>query len=734
MKSGARASNVLYLWIAAAAAIPLWGCITGREMFFLVDALHQYFPFQSALSGILARFPSELPFWDPLIFCGSPLLADPQRTVYYPPALFYRLMPFAPAFGCFLAFHLCLAGTGTAAFLRARGLGDFPAGMGGIAYALGAGPSMLLGAPVVLSAYAWLPWIVFFADKLRGRPGNAAGMGLGLAFAWLALAGYPQYVLYGAVAAAIIVWAERGRTPRSAYIKWLLLAAATGGAAAAAQYLPFAGYLPDTNRAQKFVAAMAGTGALKPWDLLGFLSPMMMLPRGDEIVFGVPGKWTSLHFCGVLVLALAVTALASKRRRAAARVPSILAVTGAALAMGPGLPAIGPHLAALPPLGWIRHAGLWMCLAEFGLAWLAALGLAETRDRLFSSAGRQILTGWLAAALLLGSMGATASLLKGWMLKHWPPGSFEMADRMVSLLHPAGVLAWGLLFLWLARRKEIGWKLAAGVLLATTWAEVHGVRLKIQPTVRAEYALGAGETEEFILKRGSGWFRVFVTPRHQLWRIEEAEGLNNAATALRNSLRSNLTCAAGLRDAEGDNPLRPKGIESVLDRAKRARNPWEPEAREALGLLGVKFLITTRRIPGDPGAPAFKRHAAVYEMAGRPRPAWIEPAEAGKVAEAVEAGPGKWLIRAEMARPGKLVLSESYVRGWRARSAGETVKASPAHGALTGFDLPAGKHSLKAAYSPPAARTGLVFSGLALLGITGAGLALFLGRRRRAAA
>ena len=77
-----------------------------------------------------------LPLWNPYSFAGSPVLADVQAGVLYPPN--WVLMPFDPKWemGAFLFFHAAWGGLGLHALLRRLGIGVPACALAGSAFAL----------------------------------------------------------------------------------------------------------------------------------------------------------------------------------------------------------------------------------------------------------------------------------------------------------------------------------------------------------------------------------------------------------------------------------------------------------------------------------------------------------------------------------------------------------------------------------------------------------------------
>ena len=704
-------------WLAAAAVLPLWRLVTGKDMVFLSDAFHQHMPFQAVLNRVLSLAPSAVPYWDPYIWSGSPLLANPQFHALYPPAIVYRFLSYPSANGIFLAFHLLLAVAGMYAFLRAQGLTAGGSSLGAVGFGLGAGPSFYMAAPPVLCGYAWLPWTAYFALRFASAGGTrvAEGVGLGLCGAWLFLAGYPQHVLYAAVLVVAVIACFRRRLPGRATIA---VAAAVALAASAALLVPFADYLLQTTRASGLGAGGAGAGAMPPWLLLGTMAPFSVL-TGPEDTIGRMEYWTSLHFCGVLVFALAAANLVLDRGRRETRTAGALILAGVVLGMGRWFPGVGEVLLRWSPLAFLRHAGLWMCLAEFGLCWAAAMELSKAETG--KERAEKLMAGLAVAGVFLLSAGLASSVWRHWMASRWGPGAAGMAVRLAALMHPAAVLLLGALVLWLARRKEIRPSHAAVAMAVITWVELQAVRPAVQPVFRAEWLSGASETEKFLGKR-TGWFRVFVTPRHQEDTVDDGEGFIGLLQHHRAALRSNLPAAAGLLDAGGNDPLRPAGTAALLDGAAQARRPWDPAAERAFRLLGVKYLITRTRLEGPGLRTAFSGYVRVLERSGAAVPVRLEPADAGTIVAWESPSPGKWGVWVKARKSATLVVSESFVRGWRARSARSPLKVVPALGALTGVELPAGESLVELRYSPPLAAAFLLVSCLSLAGLFAAGL------------
>jgi len=720
-------------WLLLAVCVPLWAQIAGVQMVYLSDVLRQHYPYQAILSRLLAEVPWRLPRWDPYLFCGHPLLADPQFQAWYPPALVYRFLPFPAAFGCFLALHLLIAAAGMAAFMHKLGYGSRAAALAAVAFALGAHPSELMAAPPVLCAYAWLPWVALTADRVAAGGGSRAAAGLGVVLAWLVLAGYPPYLAYAAVLAVIVMAFREGKG------RWVLPAVAgvmVAAAAVAALAIPFAGYIPDTARARALAQAQANAGAMPLWGILGFLVPQAFLPVTEDVVLGAPGLWTSLHYVGIMPLALAVTALAVHPKPAALRAPVWLVAVGLVLALGYSLPVAGPILLMVPPFSFLRHPGLWAALAGFGVAWLAAAGTDEVERKLGTAEGRRIMAGWAVALVFLCSvwagskvwnLGQPRQMLSG---TRWGATALEFALRMGRVWYPAGIIGFGLVFLGLAARREIATRAAVVALVALTWVDVCVVQSALQPVGRAEWLMKPSVTEGWFASavKPGAWGRVLVTPRLEERGMDEGEGRRGVLENMRAAFRTNLPAAAGLRQVSGNDPLRPSGTEAYLNTALfYPAKPTDAQAVEVFDRLGVRWLVTSSRIGGPGLRLVHEGYVGIYEREGRsPRPAWVEPGESGIVRSVVSRLPGEWDLAVDLRAPGLVIVSESCVRGWRLAGAPAGSRLVEAPGGLIGVVLPLGRHpGVRLRYDPWTVPVGF---GLSLIAL--AGLCVFSLRKR----
>jgi len=137
----------------------------------------------------------QLPLWNPYMWSGAPLLADPQSQALYPFAwLVFTLTgpDHVRAFDLQYAIHLALGGTFFFLYLGSLGTTAAGALLGAVVYALnptscGSGT----GFTNWYTTFAWIPLILYGIE--RARTGSARWLGLsGAAFAMQLFCGLPS--------------------------------------------------------------------------------------------------------------------------------------------------------------------------------------------------------------------------------------------------------------------------------------------------------------------------------------------------------------------------------------------------------------------------------------------------------------------------------------------------------------------------------------------------------------
>ena len=152
------------------------------------DILLYFYPYREYVSSVLRG--GELPFWNPYIFMGAPLLANPQAAVLYP--LHWPLLGLAVTAQIYwsAAIHTWLLGYGGYWLMRRWGYGAWA----GLTTALVLAGSGLIGGLIghinQLNVAAWLPWAVMCVEGgVASGEGRVASGGrcLSAALRWASL-------------------------------------------------------------------------------------------------------------------------------------------------------------------------------------------------------------------------------------------------------------------------------------------------------------------------------------------------------------------------------------------------------------------------------------------------------------------------------------------------------------------------------------------------------------------
>jgi hypothetical protein len=192
---GRRRNDLLALGgMALFVLLLLWRILLTNQILVGLDLFTYFYPYRAYVARALRT--GYLPLWNPYLFCGAPLLANPQSAVLYP--LHWPLLWLEPPkmIAWSIALHLWLAGIFAYAYSRrSLRLNPFAAFGAALAFA-GSG---FLGAQAEqinqLNVTTWLPLALLLSDEATrsaGRRRVRAVVLLGVTVALQFLAGHTQ--------------------------------------------------------------------------------------------------------------------------------------------------------------------------------------------------------------------------------------------------------------------------------------------------------------------------------------------------------------------------------------------------------------------------------------------------------------------------------------------------------------------------------------------------------------
>jgi len=184
----------------------------------LYDQAYQFYPWRVYVSQALRQ--GFLPFWNPYIYCGAPLMAADQPAVFYPlNILSYALSP--PDAVLFMALaRLLIAGLATYWFVRTISVGKFGALVSAITFTFSGFMIVWLGHPHTNVA-AWLPALFLTLEWLYRRTSLRHMAFVSLVVAAQLTGGHGETALYTLSAGGIyylfrVLTSDRARTPDTA--------------------------------------------------------------------------------------------------------------------------------------------------------------------------------------------------------------------------------------------------------------------------------------------------------------------------------------------------------------------------------------------------------------------------------------------------------------------------------------------------------------------------------------
>lgn len=688
-------------------------------MFYVVDILTEQYAWQHILTTVLSLRPQALPTWNSFTFAGSPLLADPEFQVYYPPSTLFRLLSFPMAYGIYFVLHLVVATLGTHSLLTAIGVSQRSALLGAISFGLGSQTFATGMNAQICAARSWLPWIAFASWRSSRLTLSSASMMHALLFVWLLLAGHPQHLLYG-FALSFIVAASGGAGFGQA-LRFELTACVALASAGACLLLPGMAYaFLESARGDGLSPAAYRLNAMAVTDLAAYINPYSRTVHLMDGSF-VASSWSKWHFVGTFTSLLAfIGAFGQTDFPQVQKVSRRLIVCGLIFGLGPLLPVLGDVMRVLPPFSFFRHAALWMVLVDLGLVLLAAVGMdalfCRGHIRVKGNRNSRILLGSFLLLALLVALGIALNriaLHRAWTTLWWwgtHPGGWFRTLGFSCVLVLLGLIASTLGSL---RRG------CAAVLFISTYAELVLVCLPSQPRVPSSLCMKTME-DEGVVRRLQAQDTATCTSRTILWPPNSTPGypcsisvsgrtLRDAMSSFRTSMQPNLPALFGIKMADGDNPLVPRSVHDKLRQLSLYKSPLSSSARSILDELGVEVLISRvdLNLPGsialNPATFAFRRHALLPSLK-------LRPDGCGAILQAATTLPGFYQVALTVSVPGAMIVDETFLPGWRYTIGRERSTAAVQYGTRVSVPLTVGAFVATVEYVPFTVHVGLFVS------------------------
>ena len=553
----------------------------------------------------LPNFYSHKVLWDPLLFSGFPMMADPQVLTWYPPAFLLSLLP--GAWNVFIIMAYVAGSSFMYGYVYTLTRSRFAAFTSGLVFGLSGFMMAHLGHAVIIHVAAWIPLILWSLEALRQRL-TVRWLVIGsVAVALCFLAGHSQIFVYGLLVAGgyVLVLGWSAPAGRWRYYAASLLMVLLGIGLAAIQIVPTIELIGQSIRVgypyHDFVAH-----SLPPRQAFTLIFPMVFghpSASGALPYFGPDNQTELTGYVGLLPLLLAAVGLVASKKKSLVLFWLCVALLAVVLAMGDATP-LARLLYHVPILNGFRAPARHFIELTVAVSLLSGLGVAA------------ILQQQVSARLLRRVIVA---------------GSLAMIVFVVLLLMNAGYMN------AVAAQKDIGrfsllpWAHSAVAvpLIIFLLAVAVLAYWRNQPTSQFRRAL---LLSALIVDLGSfGWFyewRYVAPARNVLNAAENVSRYKNSLQATNQRLISyrgyrgatdempaNLTRLWGVPNAAGYNVLMLSRINKLIPMIDQmeAPLPWSEPDDRSLDLMAVRyFFFPQNKIITDSGGVSWIKQDARF--------------------------------------------------------------------------------------------------------------------------
>jgi hypothetical protein len=725
--------------------------IFGLETFYFRD--YQLFGYPLAFYHREAFWRGEIPLWNPYNDCGLPFLAQWNTLTLYPLSLFYLVFPLPWSLGVFCLGHLFLAGMGMY-FLAHRWTGNrLAAAVAGAVFAFNGLTWHSLMWPNDIAALGWMPWVVLAVEGAWCKGGRALVWGA-LAGAMQMLAGAPEVIAltWVMVGALWLMQFATGAVPRSRMVMRIGVVALLVAGLAAAQLLPFFELLKHSHRDDSYGDsdwAMPATG------LANYLVPLLHCIAAHRGVYMQMGQyWTSSYYVGVGVVALGLLAVWRVRERRVWLLGALV-VLSLLLALGDhGL--IYPLMRrTVPQMGFMRFPIKFVVLATFALPLLAAYGMAWWRALPAQDLPQEGKRLTRLASVLIGLI--IIILIFAWK---FPESGDDLTMTLFSGVRSAMFL---LLMLVCLAFLSIKTKLRSQQIIQTTlivllWMDVFTHVPNLSPTVPSriyqadlmrQYFSSAGRDPRWDADIRLGDARVMQTLEsfYKMYWGGLENGMDDAF-GRRVTLFNDVNLLDHIPKLDGFYSLYLREPNTIVDDLYESSNDV-PHLKDFLGIARVNPPTNALEwVARDTYAPLLTAGQQAYfgddahvlrflfgpsfdgrKMVCLPDEAAssVNPTNHGAV-NVLSMNFGTERVEAEVegARPGMVVVAQSYYPAWHAYVDGQPTRLWRANYAFQALEVPAGRHKVAVVYEDGRFRAGVWISLATLLACA----AIWIGGRK----
>ena len=678
----------------------------------------------------------ELPFWNPYILGGYPVVGDTNAQTFYPfnwLAAFF-LSP-ARSFSVLAWFHLALTGILMFGMLRSHSLHPASSFLSAISWMLSGILVVWLEHPHRLSSFAWLPGLfwAFNVGNRRRRP--AFAVLAGMLFALMILGGQPQYAALGGLLLGAYALSHSLKQGNSK-LRWnwwplisLVITTIIGLGIGLLQLLPTYEFTLQSHRQPRPMDVWLFS-ALPLRHLSTFWLPNLF---GSAEIGKYPywGKMNYVEYTfyfGLFPFLLSILAALLNRENRTAWLWGVIIILTVLVAVGSPL----THLAKWIPGMTYFTLHRMMSHVPFLGSWLAALGLDALIDR---SRGSRPLS-WLLIGVceLVVATGIVLYACRLEVRSHW--------DGIIpELLRQGGILVLGLLGVVLMhKRRRIGLCFILLVVVAdlflwgwtfnpvsnldllypendvTDWLKEDDTLYRALPLRHRQRIFGENVLSVFHISAPDGYLALTLRHHKELMYaidpyFDEAPYADEEAWRFRGP-HINLIVAQDFSPLHS--LLNVKYVLSSVPveapQLRHAATFHKVRIYENLGVLDRAYVVHRANVlPRDEtlgrlGSPNwnFRKTALLSEpLTTQQREALDKaPTSDDSQVHITEYAPNQVRLTVTMEHAGVLVLADPFCRGWQATVDGQDAEIMRANHAMRALFLDAGEHDVAFHFRP----------------------------------
>jgi hypothetical protein len=722
-----------HLPVAAFLLFPLvgfyWRILWGGELICGGDLINQFIPWREfALNELQA---GRFPFWNPLVFCGTPFASNIQTSLFYPFTLLNMLFSVETTFSLSLVFHHALSLMTMYLFLFRVFGSKAGAAVGATIY----GWSGFFithahdGHLIHLRAYALIPLALYFQTLLKEKITFKRIFGLAAVLSGLFFAGHtqiPLYIFYILLFRSIW-WGyntfrhQRRLSALMVLPGWTAFALVFSLGLSALVLLPLLELSQHTaGRAGGTEYTFATSDSLPPQHLLTLLAPFFY---GDPTAKNLDEKFwetgTGFHeicgYTGILSFILLFLAfLPDKSRDEASRAAqrtevlffAALAAAGLFFALGHFNPLYPILHYGLPGWNYFRVPGRLVLLFIIGISVCSAKGMAnwmqkQTKDVLQTKALKTAVVFSALLFVMLVILAVSKSSLLAMLREievnrtiemfghravdplqinlRLPQSLFE--TRYLAMLHSTAIACaillagWISLYLLTHLQRPSRWSLIALIILGDLLFFSHRfIETKPAPEWKQTF-FPQTELVTFLQTHSDGG-RVLC--------LDDAIG--NPGIESHPELRPNRLMHYGIETVRGYDPIILKSyVHTINELYKLPQNtpqggllffPSLPPDPSGLSAFNIRLIVTTQPLP-EPFRIVWIKETSPVKVYQNPfftpRFSWKETQQSEGI-NVLASHPTFIHLEIEDAPHSSLSISRNFFPGWRVRTSNEPEK------------------------------------------------------------